>query len=438
MITSEKAKVLSGKVNLPGDKSISHRSIILGSLSVGRTLIEGLLESEDVYKTIDAMRQFGAKITRNGSNWEVDGFGVGGFSSPDGVIDCGNSGTTCRLIMGAIATTPITAVFTGDESLSKRPMDRIIEPLKKMGARFIARDDSFLPITIMGAEEPLPTNLRSKIDSAQIKSAILLAGLNCRGRTTYIENKLTRDHTEIMLNASGVKIESKHCSSGFYNKIEGCQELSCQNFFVPADPSSAAFFMAGTLLVKGSVLKLYNLCMNKTRNGFLETIKEMGADIDLYNERFLGGELIADMTIKHTKLRGIEVPLARVPSMIDEYPILSILASFAEGKTVMRGISELKVKESDRIIAMARGLQQCGVEVEYGDDFLVVSGCDKVKGGVSIDTFNDHRVAMSFLCLGQSSENPIKLSEYSSIKTSFPTFINEFRKVGADIRIYSD
>ena len=435
MIISSKANSLTGKVLVPGDKSISHRAIIFGSLSVGKTVIEGLLESEDVYKTIEGMEKLGASITKTKKNWEVDGFGVGGFSSPDGVIDCGNSGTTCRLIMGAIATTPITAVFVGDESLSKRPMDRIIEPLERMGARFIAKENSFLPITLVGAKEPLPTNFKSNIDSAQIKSAVLLAGLNCRGITSYTEKTLTRDHTEKMLNAFGVKIENQTLSSGFLHKIEGYQELSPQRVFVPADPSSAAFFIASALIVEGSELKLCNLCINETRNGFLETIKEMGANIDFYNKRTVSGELVADLTVRYSRLRGIEVPVARVAKMIDEYPILSIISSFVVGKTVMRGIKELTVKESNRILSMAKGLQKCGVEVEYGDDFLIVTGQKKVEGGKKIETFSDHRVAMSFLCLGQASEKPIKLDEYLSIKTSFPSFIKEFRKVGANIKI---
>lgn len=434
MITSNKTNSLRGNVFLPGDKSISHRAIIFGALSIGKTVIEGLLESEDIYRTIKAMEKFGARIIKNENNWEVDGFGVGGFSSPDEVIDCGNSGTTCRLILGAIATTPITATFIGDPSLSKRPMDRIIQPLERMGASFVAREKSFLPITVTGARDPLAITFESKIDSAQIKSAVLLAGLNCRGETTYIEKNLTRNHTENMLGDFGVKVDSRFCSTGSIQKLQGFQELTPKKVFVPADPSSAAFFIASALIVKDSNIKLNNLCMNHTRIGFLETVREMGAQIELSNNRTVSGELVADLTVCFSKLKGIEVPIARVPSMIDEYPILSIIASFATGKTVMRGIKELTVKESNRIISMAKGLKQCGIEIEYGDDFLIVSGQKKVTGGAKIKTFGDHRVAMSFLCLGQASEKPIVLDEYSSINTSFPTFTKEFRKVGADIR----
>ncbi len=433
MITSSKTNSLQGNIILPGDKSISHRAIIFGALSIGKTVIEGLLESEDIYRTIKAMEKFGARIIKNKNNWEVYGFGVGGFSSPENVIDCGNSGTTCRLLMGAISTTPIKAVFVGDPSLSKRPMDRIIEPLERMGASFIARENSFLPITITGAKEPLPIRFESKIDSAQIKSAVLLAGLNCRGETTYIEKSLTRNHTENMLSDFGVKVDSKFSSKGFSHKLLGFQELTPKKIVVPTDPSSAAFFIASALIVKDSSINLYNLCMNHTRSGFLETVKEMGAKIELSNNRTISGELVADLTVCFSKLKGIEVPISRVPSMIDEYPILSIIASFATGKTIMRGIKELTVKESNRIVSMAKGLKQCGIEIEYGDDFLIVSGQKKVTGGAKIRTFGDHRVAMSFLCLGQASEKPIILDEYSSINTSFPTFINEFRKVGANI-----
>ena len=433
MIISSKTNSLHGKVILPGDKSISHRAIIFGALSVGKTVIEGLLESEDVYRTIKAMEKFGASIIKNKNNWEVDGFGVGGFSSPDSVIDCGNSGTTCRLLLGAIATTPITAVFVGDPSLSKRPMDRIIKPLEKMGASFVARENSFLPITIKGAKEPLPISFESEIDSAQVKSAVLLAGLNCRGETAYIEKNLTRNHTENMLSDFGVMVNTKLSPTGFFHKLKGFQELTPKKLFVPADPSSAAFFIASALIVKDSNIQLNNLCMNPTRIGFLETVLEMGAEIEVSNNRTIGGELVADLTICFSELKGIEVPVSRVPSMIDEYPILAIIASFATGKTIMRGIKELTVKESNRILSMAKGLRQCGIEIDYGDDFLIVSGQKKIIGGVELDTFGDHRVAMSFLCLGQASEKPIVLNEYSSINTSFPTFMNEFKKVGADI-----
>ncbi len=433
MITSSKSTSLHGKVVLPGDKSISHRAIIFGALSVGKTVIEGLLESEDVYRTINAMEKFGATITKNGNKWEVDGFGVGGFSSPDGVIDCGNSGTTCRLLLGAISTTPITAVFVGDPSLSKRPMDRIIEPLQQMGANFVARENSFLPITVTGAKEALPTRYESKIDSAQIKSAVLLAGLNCRGETSYIERNLTRNHTENMLSDFGVRVDSNFSSTEVHHKLQGFQELIPTKILVPTDPSSAAFFIGSALIVRDSKINLYNLCINQTRNGFLKTVKEMGANIEISNKRTISGELIADLTVCFSSLKGIEVPISRVASMIDEYPILSIIASLATGKTIMRGIKELTVKESNRILSMAKGLKQCGIELEYGDDFLIVHGKKKIPGGAKINTFGDHRVAMSFLCLGQATEKPIYLDEYSSINTSFPTFIKEYKKVGAGI-----
>ena len=433
MITAHKSKKLSGFVSIPGDKSISHRAIIFGSLCVGKTTIMGLLESEDVQRTIEAVRQLGAKVDKKDGKWEVYGFGVGGFTSPENVIDCGNSGTTCRLIMGAISTTPISAIFVGDKSLSQRPMDRVIEPLSKIGVKCSARYGSFLPIAIEGISSAMPSDFESKVDSAQVKSAILLAGLNSRGTTKYVERTLTRDHTERMLMAFGGKIKTEKNEDGYAHYLQGLQELKPQEIMIPSDPSSASFFIATALMVEGSDITIKNICMNETRIGFLKVVNKMGARIEVNNKKTICGELVADLRVKYSRLKGVEVPENLVASMIDEFPILSVLAALAEGKTEMREIGELKVKESDRIFSMAKGLRQCGVDVEFGEDYMIVKGKKVVRGGQMINTFNDHRIAMSFICLGQVAQRPIKISETISISTSFPGFIEKFKEIGANL-----
>ena len=433
MITAHKSKKLSGFVSIPGDKSISHRAIIFGSLCVGKTTVIGLLESEDVQRTIEAVRQLGAKVDKKDGKWEVYGFGVGGFTSPENVNDCGNSGTTCRLLMGAISTTPISAIFVGDKSLSQRPMDRVIEPLSKIGVKCSARDGSFLPITLEGVSNAMPSDFESKVDSAQVKSAILLAGLNSRGTTKYVERTLTRDHTERMLMAFGGKIKTEKNENGYAHYLQGLQELKPQEIMIPSDPSSASFFIATALMVEGSDISIKNICMNDTRIGFLKVVNKMGARIEVNNKKTICGELVADLRVKYSRLKGVEVPENLVASMIDEFPILSVLAALAEGKTVMREIGELKVKESDRIFSMAKGLRQCGVDVEFGEDYMIVKGRKEVRGGQMIDTFNDHRIAMSFICLGQVAQRPIKIRETISITTSFPGFIEKFKEIGANL-----
>ena len=433
MIIVHKSKKLSGFISIPGDKSISHRAIIFGSLCVGKTTVIGLLESDDVQRTIEAVRQLGAKVDKKDGKWEVYGFGVGGFTSPENVIDCGNSGTTCRLIMGAISTTPITAIFVGDKSLSQRPMDRVIEPLSKIGVKCSARDGSFLPITLEGVSNAMPSDCESKVDSAQVKSAILLAGLNSRGTTKYVERTLTRDHTERMLMAFGGKIKTEKNEDGYAHYLQGLQELKPQEIMIPSDPSSASFFIATALMVEGSDITIKNICMNETRIGFLKVVNKMGARIEVNNKKTICGELVADLRVKYSRLKGVEVPENLVASMIDEFPILSVLAALAEGKTVMREIGELKVKESDRIFSMVKGLRQCGVDVEFGEDYMIVKGRKEVRGGQMINTFNDHRIAMSFICLGQVAQRPIKISETISISTSFPGFIEKFKEIGANL-----
>ena len=433
MITVQKSKKLSGFISIPGDKSISHRAIIFGSLCVGKTTVMGLLESEDVQRTIEAVRQLGAIVDKKDGKWEVYGFGVGGFTSPENVIDCGNSGTTCRLLMGAISTTPISAIFVGDKSLSQRPMDRVIEPLSRIGVKCSARDGSFLPITLEGLSSAMPSDFEAKVDSAQVKSAILLAGLNSRGTTKYMERTLTRDHTERMLMAFGGKIKTEKTENGYTHYLQGLQELKPQEIMIPSDPSSASFFIATALMVEGSDITIKNICMNETRIGFLKVVNKMGARIEVNNKKTICGELVADLRVKYSRLKGVEVPENLVASMIDEFPILSVLAALAEGKTVMREIGELKVKESDRIFSMAKGLRQCGVDVEFGEDYMIVKGRKEVRGGQMINTFNDHRIAMSFICLGQVAQRPIKISETISISTSFPGFIEKFKEIGANL-----
>ena len=387
------------------------------------------------HRTIEAVRQFGARVEKRNGAWEVDGFGVGGFTSPENAIDCGNSGTTCRLLMGAISTTPVSAIFVGDNSLSQRPMDRIIEPLSEIGVKCSAREGSFLPITLEGTSSAMPSDFESKIDSAQVKSAVLLAGLNSRGKTKYVERTLTRDHTERMLMFFGGKIKTQKTEYGYYHSLEGLQELKPQEITIPSDPSSASFFIAAALMVEGSDITIKNICMNETRIGFLKVINKMGAIIEVNNKKTICGEPVADLRIKYSRLKGVNVPKNIVASMIDEFPILAVLAVLAEGKTEMKGIGELRVKESDRIFSMATGLRKCGVNVSFGDDYMTVEGMREVKGGELIDTFNDHRIAMSFMCLGQVTQKPIEISESTSTGTSFPGFIEKFKEIGANLSI---
>ena len=426
---------LSGTAEVPGDKSVSHRSLILGALSVGQTNITGLLEGEDILDTAKAMASFGADVERIGDGeWRVNGVGVGGFAEPEDVIDCGNAGTGVRLIMGAMSTSPITATFTGDASLRSRPMGRITDPLGLFGAQSVGRDKGMLPLTMVGARDPMPVRYTSPHPSAQIKSAVLLAGLNTPGKTVLIEKEKTRDHTERMLKGFGAEIETVETDEGFEITLTGQPELKAQDIAVPRDPSSAAFPVCAALIVEGSEIVLPNIGLNPTRAGLFTTLIEMGADITFENEREEGGEPVADLRVKASKLKGIEVPEERAPSMIDEYPILSAVAAFAEGKTVMRGVKELRVKECDRIDAMARGLEAQGVKIEEGEDFLIVHGqSGEVKGGGTAKTFIDHRIAMSFLCMGLATKEPVSVDDGAAIATSFPIFQELMTKLGADI-----
>lgn len=428
-------KALSGIASVPGDKSISHRALILGALAVGQTHITGLLEGQDVLDTAKAMEAFGAKVQRlHPGEWIIDGVGVGGFSEPSGVIDCGNSGTGVRLIMGAMATTPIVATFTGDASLSRRPMRRITDPLSLFGAEITAREGGLLPVTIKGAVEAVPVTYSTPVASAQIKSAVLLAGLNAPGQTVVIEKQPTRDHSERMLMGFGANVTTEITDDGHIITLTGQPELRGQNIAVPRDPSSAAFPIAAALIVPGSRVRVNGISRNPTRSGLYTTLSEMGASLVWENPREEGGEPVADLIVRHSKLKGVTVPAERAASMIDEFPILSVIAAMAEGETVMNGISELRVKESDRIDAMAKGLRANGVNVSETPDSMTVHGTASIQGGARpVATYLDHRIAMSFLIAGLAAEREILIDDGASIVTSFPDFVPLMQGLGADI-----
>jgi 3-phosphoshikimate 1-carboxyvinyltransferase len=429
---------LTGVASVPGDKSISHRALIFGAMAVGETRITGLLEGQDVLDTAKAMRAFGAEVTRHGEGaWSVHGVGVGGFSEPADVIDCGNSGTGVRLIMGTMATTPITATFTGDASLRKRPMGRVTDPLSLFGTRAYGRKGGRLPMTVVGAADPVPVRYALPVASAQVKSAVLLAGLNAPGETVVIEKEPTRDHSERMLLGFGAELHVEKGPEGHVITLTGRPELRPQTVAVPRDPSSAAFPVCAALIVPGSDITVPGVSQNLTRNGLYLTLVEMGALIDFQNPREEGGEPVADLRVRFSPdMKGIEVPPDRAPSMIDEYPVLSVVAAFSSGRTVMRGVKELRVKESDRIDAMARGLEACGVTVEEEEDVLVVHGMGPggVPGGAVCATHLDHRIAMSFLVAGMAAKAEIAVDDGSPIVTSFPIFEGLMNGLGAAVR----
>jgi 3-phosphoshikimate 1-carboxyvinyltransferase len=428
---------LTGQADVPGDKSISHRALILGALSVGETRITGLLEGQDVLDTAKAMRAFGAEVTdHGGGSWSVHGVGVGGFAEPGQVIDCGNSGTGVRLIMGAMATSPLTATFTGDASLNGRPMARVTDPLALFGAAAYGRAGGRLPMTIVGAADPVAVRYATPVPSAQVKSAVLLAGLNAPGQTVVVEREATRDHTERMLAGFGAEISTEVTEEGRVITLTGQPELRAQDIAVPRDPSSAAFPVCAALIVEGSDVLVPNIGLNPTRAGLFETLREMGADLTYENPREEGGEPVADLRARHSpEMRGIEVPAERAASMIDEYPILSVVAAFAEGKTHMPGVKELRVKESDRIDAMAVGLRAAGVTVEEGEDWWTVEGRGPggVPGGATAAARLDHRIAMSFLILGMAAQKPVSVDDAGPIATSFPIFEPLMARLGASL-----
>ncbi len=426
---------LKGVIAAPGDKSISHRSLILGALANGVTDIEGLLEGEDVLRTAAAMAAFGAGVERLGpGRWRVAG--AGGFVEPSDIIDCGNAGTGVRLIMGAAAGFPMAASFTGDSSLRGRPMGRVLKPLGLMGAQWLGRQANRLPLTLKGGGL-LAIRYRLPEPSAQVKSAVLLAGLRADGETQVVEPILTRDHTERMLRAFGAEVTVEDGPDGRVIGVRGGQPLTSVPVSVPGDPSSAAFPIVAALITPGSEVTVAGVLLNPLRRGLFETLKEMGADLDIHNIHETGGETVGDITARHSRLRGVTVPEARVASMIDEYPILAVAAAFAQGPTIMRGLGELRIKESDRIALMAAGLAACGVHVEEEPEGLVVMGTQganhPVAGGAAATTHGDHRIAMSFLILGLAARAPVSVDEPAMIATSFPGFTDLMGRLGAQI-----
>jgi 3-phosphoshikimate 1-carboxyvinyltransferase len=435
-MTARRSGALAGHARVPGDKSISHRALILGALAVGRTRISGLLEGEDVINTSKVVRALGARVDRRGEGlWEISGVGVGGFRAPAETLDFGNSATGCRLVMGAVAGCPITATFDGDASLRKRPMKRILDPVALLGARAVEMaDGGRLPITLAGARDPVPIVYRTPVASAQIKSAVLLAGLAAPGATTVIESEASRDHTELMLAHFGAQVTSE--AEGPHGRritLRGQPELAAAPVVVPADPSSAAFPMVAALIVPGSDVILTDVMTNPLRTGLIATLRDMGASIEALNTRADAGEAMADFRVRSSALRGVEVPAGRAPSMIDEYPILAVAAAYAEGTTVMRGLQELRVKESDRLAATADMLRANGVEVAIEGDDLVVHGKGHVPGGGLVATHMDHRIAMSALVMGLGTKAPVKVDDAGFIATSFPDFAGLMRALGADL-----
>jgi len=427
-------KALAGRVRAPGDKSISHRALIFGLLAVGETNVTGLLEGEDVMRTADAARALGARVERLSAGvWRVEGVGVGSLLEPRGVLDFGNAGTGSRLMMGVVGGHPITARFDGDASLRKRPMKRILDPLALVGARATEMaDGGRLPLTLTGARDPVPVTYETPVASAQIKSAVLFAALNAPGRSTILEKEASRDHTEKLLAWFGAEIAVEpYGERGRRIVLTGQPELRPRPIAVPADPSSSAFPIVAALIVPGSDVTVEGVMMNPLRIGLITTLMEMGADIQVLGEREEGGETVADLRVRHSALRGIDVPAHRAPSMIDEYPVLAVAAAFASGRTRMNGLHELRVKESDRLAAVADGLAQAGVEhVIEGDDLIVSGGEGRVRGGGTVATHMDHRIAMSFLVMGLATQTPVAVDDTGFIATSFPDFVPMMRGLG--------
>ncbi|NQV83232.1 MAG: 3-phosphoshikimate 1-carboxyvinyltransferase [Rhodospirillales bacterium] len=427
---------LSGAVAVPGDKSMSHRALMLGAMAVGETRISGLLESEDVLATAAALRALGAEIERAEDGiWRVFGRGVGGLVEPASVLDLGNSGTAVRLLMGIAATHPFKTTFSGDTSLSSRPMERVMGPLRLMGTGFTARGGGRLPITVSGTPAPIPISYELPVASAQVKSAVLLAGLNTPGLTTVIEPDPTRDHTERMLAHFGAEVVVEETSQGGRKiTLTGQPELIGHDISVPGDFSSAAFPLVAALVVPSSRVELAGVGLNPLRTGLLLTLQEMGAAITIHNKRPEGGEPVGDLVVEHSALRGITVPAGRAASMIDEYPILAVAAACAQGETRLEGLSELRVKESDRLTAIAKGLDQAGVEVNETEDSLTIQGTGGIPGGARINAALDHRIAMAFLVLGMATERPIEIDDGATIDSSFPGFMDLMNSLGAAIK----
>lgn len=434
--TSSLSEKLEGSIRIPGDKSISHRCFIFGGLASGETRITGLLEGEDILNTGRAMQAMGAKIDKQGDVWVIQGTGNGCLLEPEQPLDFGNAGTGARLMMGLAGTYNMKTTFIGDASLTKRPMGRVLDPLRQMGVQVDAAEGDRLPLTLHGPQTAAPISYRVPMASAQVKSAILLAGLNTPGITTVIEPVMTRDHTEKMLQGFGAELTVETDSDGTRHiHIVGQGKLTGQNIDVPGDPSSAAFPLVAALITKGSDITIRNVLMNPTRTGIITTLQEMGANIEILDQRLAGGEDVADLRVRYSHLKGIIVPPERAPSMIDEYPVLAIAASFAEGETIMDGLDELRVKESDRLAAVARGLEANGVECVEGEMSLIVRGRPDGKGlgGGTVATHLDHRIAMSFLVLGLAAEKPVTIDDGNMIATSFPEFFDMMKGLGANI-----
>ena len=434
-LTARRHGPLRGRLRVPGDKSISHRALILGALSVGETEISGLLEGEDVLNTAKAVQALGAFLERRGAGaWVVRGVGVAGFAEPAAALDFGNSGTGCRLMLGAVAGCPIAATFDGDASLRQRPMRRVLDPLERIGARTLAATEGRLPLTLAGAREPIPIVFEPPVPSAQLKSAVLLAGLAAPGETIVIEAEATRDHTEKMLTHFGADVRVEpHGAHGRRVTLGGQPELAPRPIVVPADPSSAAFPLVAALIAPGSDVIFDGVMLNPLRAGLIATLEEMGASIERLATRDEGGEEVADLRARASALHGVEVPAARAPAMIDEYPVLAVAAAFAEGTTVMRGLKELRVKESDRLAGTAALLRANGVAVEIEGDDLIVEGRGRAPGGGLVTTHMDHRIAMSALVMGLASDKPVKIDDGSFIATSFPGFVELMRRLGAEL-----
>ncbi|RVI97482.1 3-phosphoshikimate 1-carboxyvinyltransferase [Sinorhizobium medicae] len=437
--TARKSSDLKGTVRIPGDKSISHRSFMFGGLASGETRITGLLEGEDVINTGRAMQAMGAKIRKEGDTWIIDGVGNGALLAPEAPLDFGNAGTGCRLTMGLVGVYDFDSTFIGDASLTKRPMGRVLDPLREMGVQVKSAEGDRLPVTLRGPKTPNPITYRVPMASAQVKSAVLLAGLNTPGITTVVEPVMTRDHTEKMLQGFGADLSVETDRDGVRTiRLEGRGKLRGQVIDVPGDPSSTAFPLVAALLVPGSDLTIFNVLMNPTRTGLILTLQEMGARIEVLSSRLDGGEDVADLRVRYSELKGVTVPEERAPSMIDEYPVLAVAAAFAEGATVMNGLEELRVKESDRLSAVAEGLKLNGVDCDEGEASLVVRGRPGGKGlgndsGGQVKTHLDHRIAMSFLVMGLASERPVTVDDATMIATSFPEFMGLMTGLGAKI-----
>ena len=433
-LSAGRARALSGQVRVPGDKSISHRALMFGALATGRTRISGLLEGEDVLNTAKALQAMGCPVRKTDGVWEVLGRGIGGLAQPTQPLDFGNSGTGVRLMMGVLAGHDMRVHLTGDASLSRRPMARVLTPLRQMGLE-TDEDKDRLPLTIRGSADLLPIEYRLPVASAQIKSAVLLAGLHAAGSTTVVETEATRDHTERMLRHFGAHLGITERDGLRRITVTGEGELGGRDVAVPGDPSSASFPAAAALIVPGSEVAIEGVLVNPTRTGFYVTLREMGADIQFRHERDQGGEPVADIRVRHSRLKGVRVPPERAPSMIDEYPILACLAAYADGETRMEGLGELKVKESDRLAATAAGLAANGVPAKVDGDALIVGGGASVRGGGTVATHLDHRIAMAFLVLGLGAERPVTVDDADTIATSFPEFRSLMEGLGATFSV---